>query len=138
VLQRPVTQAKGTDPGELLGHPPGTVAPIPPHWYGALGAHDARPPAQRPPPEAQLPPSGTFGDALAAGAITVCMTGTLHATPPTMPAFFRNSRREAAGGEAGTGAAGVLEAVVFVSALSTFAARLAQRSSHSAMRYPRE
>ncbi len=46
---------------------------------------------------AQLPPSAVFTEALAAGAITVCSTGTDQATPPTIPAFFRKSRRDEAG-----------------------------------------
>jgi hypothetical protein len=54
-------------------------------------------------------PNGVPAEALAAGAITLCITGTDQAIPPTMPAFLRKSRREE---ERASGVADVLEAVV--------------------------
>lgn len=75
------------------------VAPKPPHRKGEIVAQNAVFVAQGTLPAGQLFPSAVPLDALAAGAITVCSTGTDQATPPTMPAFFRKSRREA--GEAG-------------------------------------
>jgi hypothetical protein len=80
---------------------------------------------------AQLAPSGVLTEALAAGAITVCSTGTDQATPPTTPAFFRKSRREEGEvGRAGTTESGEVGGV-------PCAARLAQRSSQLLMVYPR-
>jgi hypothetical protein len=58
----------------------------------------------------------------------------LQATPPTMPAFFKNSRRES--DERVT--ADALDFWVWASADADSAARFAQRSSHRDMSYPRE
>jgi hypothetical protein len=69
------------------------VAPSPPQVKGVVGAQNAVPLAHEMLPTAQFKPRSMPSEALAAGAITVCRTGTDQATPPTMPALFRKSRR---------------------------------------------
>ena len=78
---------------QVVSEPLGQSAPTPPHVeplqkVTALLLQVLR--------SLQAPPNGVL-DAAWAGAVTDAMTGTVQAMPPTMPAFFRKSRREADG-----------------------------------------